>query len=180
MFLQFTGNKRADNSFFFIHQAVLVILLLTFSIFLICSEMKVKVYTQFTYKSDSPLNVGVLKTAAPDGLVRLVQLPGDAKISEKDDQIGQDGAEHGQSHDEGGVIQRVPVARPVNWASKSEGLGPIAAPAQEGEDGPQAGIQPDCTDHNTDGFLLELDTWNKHASAVKAHFIIIIRVIFIP
>lgn len=76
--------------------------------------MKVKVYTQFTYKSDSPLNVDVLKIAAPDGLVRLVQLPGDAKISEEDDQTGQEGAKHRQSHDEGGVIQRVPVACPVN------------------------------------------------------------------
>lgn len=141
--------------------------------------MKVKVYTQFTYKSDSPLNVDVLKIAAPDGLVRLVQLPGDAKISEEDDQTGQEGAKHRQSHDEGGVIQRVPVACPVNWAGKSEGLGPIAAPAQEGEDGPQAGVQPDCTDHTTDGFLLELDTWNKHASAVKVHFLIIIKVIFL-
>lgn len=74
-------------------------------------EMKVKV---FTYKSDSPLNVGVLKIAAADGFVRLVQLPRDAKISEEDEQIGQDGAEHSQSHDEGGVVQRVPVARPVH------------------------------------------------------------------
>lgn len=106
-----------------------------------------------------------------------MQLPGDAKVSEEDDQIGQEGAEDGQSHDEGGVIQRIPVARPVNWAGKSEGLGPVAAPAQQGEDGPQAGVQPDCTDHNTDCFLLEVDTWNKHASAVKVYFI---RVIFIP
>lgn len=100
----------------------------------------------------------MLKITAPDGFVRLVQLPGDAKIGEEDDQIGQEGAEHGQSHDEGGVVQRVPVARPVNGAGNSKGLGPVAAPAQEGEDGPQAGEQPDCTDHNTDRFLLELDT----------------------
>lgn len=82
-----------------------------FRIFLIGFEMEVKV---ITYKSDSPLNVGVLEVAAADGLVRLVQLPGDAKVSEEDEQTGQEGAEHGQSQDESGVVQRVPVARPVH------------------------------------------------------------------
>lgn len=111
------GNKqRADNSFS--SPAVLVVLSLplgccyfVFRIFLIGFEMEVKV---FTYKSDSPLNVGVLEVAAADGLVRLVQLPGDAKVSEEDEQTGQEGAEHGQSQDESGVVQRVPVARPVH------------------------------------------------------------------
>lgn len=125
-------------------------------------EMKV-----FTYKSDSPLNVGVLEVAAADGLVRLVQLPGDAKVSEEDEQIGQEGAEHGQSQDEGGVVQWVPIARPVHRAGQSKGLGPVAAPAQQWGDGPQASVQPDGTDHHAHGSLLELDTWNKHASAVK-------------
>lgn len=105
-----------------------------------------------------------------------MKLPGDAKIGEEDDQIGQEGAEHSQSQDEGGIIQRLPVACPVHRAGKSEGLGPVATPAQEGERGPQAGVQPDHADHNIDGFLLELDPWNKQ-DAVKVHFIIIISLI---
>lgn len=82
--------------------------------FLIGSKMKVQVSVQLTYKSNSPLNVGVLNIAALDGSVSPVQLPGDAKISEDDDQIGQESAEHRQSRDEGGIIQRLPVAHPVH------------------------------------------------------------------
>lgn len=78
------------------------------------SKMKVQVSVQLTYKSNSPLNVGVLNIAALDGLVSPVQLPGDAKISGDDDQIGQESTEHRQSRDEGGIIQGLPVAHPVH------------------------------------------------------------------
>lgn len=88
-----------------------------------------------------------------------MQLPGDAKIGAEDDQTGEEGAEHRQGHDEGRVVQWLLIAGPVYGAGESKWLRPIAAPAQDGKQSPQAGIQPDPTDHNTDGSPLELDTW---------------------
>lgn len=122
------------------------------------SGRKVKRWSSYTYESDFLLNIAILKAAALDGLVGPVQLPGDTKIGEEDDQTGEERAEYRQSHDEGGVVQGLPVARPVDGTGESERLGPVAAPAQQRKQGPQAGIQPDRTDQNTDGPPLELDT----------------------
>lgn len=99
-----------------------------------------------------------MKIIALDGLVRPVQLLGDAKIGAEDDQTGEECAEYRQSHDEGGVVQRLLIAGPVYRAGKSKWLRPIAAPTQERKQSPQASIQPDPTDQNTDGSSLELDT----------------------
>lgn len=95
---------------------------------------------------------------ALDGLVGLVQLPGDAKIGAQDDQTGEECAEYGQSHDEGGVVERLLVADPVYRAGESKGLRPVAAPAQDGKQSPQASIQPDPSDYSADGSPLKLDT----------------------
>lgn len=87
-----------------------------------------------------------------------MQLPGDAKIGAQDDQTGEECAEYGQSHDEGGVVERLFVADPVYRAGESKWLRPVAAPAQEGKQSPQASIQPDPSDYSADGSSLKLDT----------------------
>lgn len=92
-----------------------------------------------------------------DGLVRPVQLPGNAEVGAEDDRTGQEGAERGQSHDEGGMVERLLVADPVDGARQSKGLRPVAPPAQQGQQSPQAGIQPDPGDHAADGSSVELD-----------------------
>lgn len=112
----------------------------------------------YTHKSDFLLNIAVLKVVVLDGLVGPVQLPGNTKIGEEEDHTGEECAEYRQSHDEGGVVQGLPIAGPVYRAGESKRLRPVAAPAQQREQGPQAGIQPDRTDHYTDGSPLELDT----------------------
>lgn len=104
----------------------------------------------------------MLKIAAPDGLVGPAQLPRDAEVGEEDDEAGEEGAEHGQGHDEGGAVQGLPVAAPVYGAGQSEGLRAVAAPAQQGKQGPQAGVQPDRADHHADGFPLEPETWRTN------------------
>lgn len=111
-----------------------------------------------TYKSDFLLNISTLKIFALDRLVGPVQLPGNTKIGEEDDQTGEECAENGQSHNKGGVVYGLPIASPVYRAGKSKWLGSIAAPAQQRKQGPQASIQPDPTDDDTNGSPLELDT----------------------
>lgn len=86
-----------------------------------------------------------------------MQLPGDAKVSGEDDQTGEECAEHRESHDEGRVVERLLITGPVDRAGQSEGLRPVAAPAQERTQSPQARVQPDPTDHSTDGPLLKPD-----------------------
>lgn len=86
-----------------------------------------------------------------------MQFPGDAEVGAEDDRAGQEGAEHGQSHDEGGVVERILVADPVDGAGQPEGLRPVAPPAQQGQQSPQAGVQPDPGDHAADGSSVELD-----------------------
>lgn len=87
-----------------------------------------------------------------------MQLPGDAEIGAQDDQTGEECAEYGQSHDEGGMVERLLVANPVYRAGESKWLRPVAAPTQEGKQSPQAGIQPDPSDYSADGSSLKLDT----------------------
>ncbi len=120
--------------------------------------MSIQHWLPFTYKGDFLLNIAILKIIALEGLVGPVQLPGNTKIGEEDDQTREERAEYRQSYDEGGVVQGLPVAGPVYWAGKSKWLRSIAAPAQQRKRGPQASIQPDPTDHKTDGSSLELDT----------------------
>lgn len=98
-----------------------------------------------------------MEVLALDGLVRPVQLPGDAEVGAEDDGAGQEGAERGQGHDEGGVVERLLEADPVDGARQSEGLRPVAPPAQQGQQSPQAGVQPDPGDHAANGSSVELD-----------------------
>lgn len=98
-----------------------------------------------------------MKIVALDGLVGPVQLPGNTKIGEEDDQTGKECTENRHGHDEGGVVYRLPITGPVYRAGESERLRPVAAPAKQRKQGPEAGIQPDPTDHNIDGSSLELD-----------------------
>lgn len=112
----------------------------------------------YTYESNFPFNVAILKIISLDGLVGPVQLPGDTKISEENDQAGEDCAQYRQSHDESGVVQGLPIASPVYRAGKSEGLRPVASPAKQRKQGPQASIQPDPTYNSIDGLPPELDT----------------------
>lgn len=113
------------------------------------------------YQGDFPLNVSTLEVLALDGLVRPVQLPGDAKVGAEDDGAGQKGAERGQSHDEGGVVERLFVADPVDGAGQSKGLRPVAPPAQQGQQSPQAGVQPDAGDHAANGPSVELNAFTQ-------------------
>lgn len=111
-----------------------------------------------TYESDFLLHVSIMKIIALDRLVCPVQLPGNTKVGEEDDQTGEECTEYRQSHNEGGVVYGLPIAGPVYGAGKSKRLWPVAAPAQQRKQGPQASIQPDRTDHNADSSPLELDT----------------------
>lgn len=96
-----------------------------------------------------------------------MQLPGDAEVGAEDDGAGQKGAERGQSHDEGGVVERLFVADPVDRAGQSEGLWPVAPPAQQGQQSPQAGVQPDAGDHTADGPSVELDAFSQRKREKK-------------
>ena len=85
----------------------------------------------YTYEGDPPLYVAVVEVAFPHGAVRPVQLPGDGRVGEEEEQAGDEGAEQGHGHDEAGVVQGSLVPDPVHGAGQAEGLGAVAAPAQK-------------------------------------------------
>lgn len=86
---------------------------------------------QYTHQGDLPLDVAILEVVVLDGAVGLVQLPGDARVGEEQEQARHEGAEDRQGQDEGGVVQGALVPDPVHGAGQSEGLGTVAPPAQQ-------------------------------------------------
>jgi len=110
---------------------------------------------RYTHKGDPSFYVAVSEVVVLDGPVGFVQLPGDARVGEEEEQAGDEGAEDRQGHDEGGVVQGALVPDPVHGAGQSEGLRAVTPPAQQREDSPQACVQPDPTDHPHDGLPFE-------------------------
>lgn len=97
-----------------------------------------------------------------------MELQGDAKVGAEDDGAGQEGAERGQGHDEGGVVERLLVAHPVDGAGQTEGLRTVAAPAQQGQQSPHAGVQPDSSDQAADGSSVELYAFRQRVKKKKS------------
>lgn len=79
-------------------------------------------------------------------LVGDVEVDGDAEVAAADDDGGrhQVEGENGQHEGEALVLH----LRPGQGAGQAEGLGAVAAPAQDGEQGPDQAVEPDPHAHD--------------------------------
>lgn len=90
-----------------------------------------------------------------------MNLPGDSQITGNDGQCRQDRAQEEHAQDEGKAIGRVVELAPGYCTGDAKRLGAIVAPAYQGQNGPEQGVEPDESYQAANSVLGDFATCKK-------------------
>lgn len=96
-----------------------------------------------------------------DLLVCLMNLPGNSQVAGDDGQCRQDCAQEEHAQDEGEAVGGVVEFAPGYCTGDAKWLRAIVAPAYQGQNGPEQGVEPDESDQDADSVLGDFVTCKK-------------------
>lgn len=95
-----------------------------------------------------------------------MNLPGDSQVAGDDGQCRQDCAQEEHAQDEGEAVGGVVEFAPGYCTGDAKWLGAVVAPAYQGQNGPEQGVEPDESDQDADSVLGDFVTCKKEEESV--------------
>lgn len=119
--------------------------------------------TEITHQGQLLLQLGCIRDPVNilDLLVCFTDLPGNPQVTGNDGECRQDRAQEEHAQDEREAIGGVVELAPGYGTRDAKGLRAVVAPAQQGQDGPEQGVEPDESDQDADGVLGDSVTCKK-------------------
>lgn len=90
-----------------------------------------------------------------------MNLPGNPQVTGNDGQRRQHRAQEEHAQDEGETIGGVVEFAPGYGTGDAKGLRAVVAPAHQGQDGPEQGVEPDKSNQDADSALGDFVTCKK-------------------
>lgn len=90
-----------------------------------------------------------------------MNLPGNPQVTSNDGQCRQDRAQEEHAQDEGETIGGVVELAPGYCTRDAKGLRAVVAPAHQGQDGPEQGVEPDKSNQDADCVLGDFVTCKR-------------------